>query len=97
MNVENKSIDELYGVLASIRSKSGCKEFFEDLCTPLEIESIAQRLYAAELLSKGCTYEEIIELTGISSATLARVNKRLKTGEGYKKYVLPRLNQKNRK
>ena len=96
MNVENKSVDELYGVLASIRSKSGCKEFFEDLCTPLEIESMAQRLYAAELLSKGCTYEEIIEITGISSATLARVNRCVKTGEGYKKYVLPRLSSKSK-
>jgi TrpR-related protein YerC/YecD len=78
-------LNELYRLIASLSSENECRELFEDLCTYKELESMAQRLDAAKLLINGETYEKIIEKTGISSATLSRVSKCVKYGNGYKK------------
>ena len=87
MTQNNKAeIEELYELVASINSAAECRELFEDLCTYKEINSMAQRLRAAKLLTEGVTYEQIIEMTGISSATLSRVNKCVKYGNGYKRH-----------
>ena len=80
----HNEINSLYEAIISLNSKEECKEFFEDLCTYKEIESMAQRLQAAKLLVNGDTYEQIIDKTGISSATLSRVSKCVKYGTGYK-------------
>ena len=60
---------------------------FADLCTKNEIEQMTQRLIAAKLLLQGKTYNQVIEATDISSATLARVSKCYKHGKGYKKFL----------
>lgn len=82
---KNNEIEKLYELIPLINSKEDCKAVFQDLCTYKEIEAMAQRLHAAELLLQGVTYEQIIKQTGISSATLSRVNKCVKFGDGYKK------------
>ena len=84
INKKNE-IERLYELIPLIQIKEECKDLFEDLCTYKEIEAMAQRLHAAELLLNGVTYEQIIEKTGISSATLSRVSKCVKYGSGYKK------------
>ena len=85
--IDNKKneIENLYELVSSVKDKDDCKALFEDLCTYKEIEAMAQRLHAAELLLDGVTYEQIIEKTGISSATLSRVSKCVKFGTGYRK------------
>ena len=64
-----------------------CKVLFEDLCTFKELEQMTQRINAAKLLLNGETYENVIKKTNISSATLSRVSKCVKYGEGYKKFL----------
>ncbi len=78
---------ELFEAVASIRSAEECALFFEDLLTYNEIESMTQRVRAAKLLLEGKTYEQIIEETGISSATLSRVSKCVRYGEGYRRIL----------
>ena len=51
------------------------------------LEKMAQRIRAAKLLSEGKTYNQVIEETDISSATLSRVSKALRYGKGYKKFI----------
>ncbi len=82
-----KDIDFLFDTIAKIKDKDDCKILFDDLCTYKEINSMAQRLRAAELLMQGETYEQIIKKTDISSATLSRVSKCIKYGKGYKKIL----------
>lgn len=77
-------IKELYKVIANLKTEQECEKFFSDLCTYKELDSMAQRLRAAKLLTEGKTYEQVIEKTDISSATLSRVSKCVKFGEGYK-------------
>ena len=49
---------------------------------------MAQRLEAAKLLLEGCTYEQVIEKTKISSTTLSRVSRCIRYGDGGYKSVL---------
>lgn len=78
-------IDFLLEAIISLKDKESAFEFLSDLCTHNEIESMAQRLTSAKLLMQGMTYDQIVSETEISSATLSRVSKCVKYGEGYKK------------
>jgi TrpR-related protein YerC/YecD len=84
----NEFIDELYSVLIKLETKEDCKALLADLCTYKEIEQMAQRIKAAELLLEGKTYSQVIVATDISSATLSRVSRCIQHGSGgYKKFV----------
>ena len=77
----------LFETILKIKDPKDLELFFNDLCTYKEIDSMAQRLKAAKLLMENKTYEQIIEETDISSATLSRVSRCVKHGEGYKKFI----------
>ena len=76
--------DELYREILKLKSEKECEAFFTDLCTPGELLAMTQRVQAAKMLLEGETYAEIIEKTGISSATLSRVSRCVQYGDGYK-------------
>ncbi len=80
-------ITELYELIASMKSSEDCKALFDDLCTIKEIEQMAQRVRAAKLLMEGKTYNQVIEETDISSATLSRVSRCVQYGSGYSKFL----------
>lgn len=80
-------IEDLYRVLASVKTADDCRELLADLCTQKEIEQMAQRIRAARLLKAGKTYNQVIEETDISSATLSRVSRCLQYGDGYRQYL----------
>ena len=46
----SKDKDELFKAIMELRSIEECYDFFEDLCTIRELESMAQRLHVAKLL-----------------------------------------------
>ena len=79
--------DALFELIASISDPADCKALFQDLCTAKEIENMAERVYAAKLLLEGKTYNQIMELADISSATLSRVSRCVQYGEGYSKLL----------
>lgn len=78
---------ELYALLASIETAEDVEILLNDLCTDKEIEQMTQRVVAAKLLMQGKTYNQVIEKTDISSATLSRVSRCVQYGEGYKKFI----------
>ena len=78
---------ELYQAILNLKTEEDCEVFFRDLCTIKELDSMTQRIKAAKLLIQGETYEQIIAKTEISSATLSRVSRCVKHGEGYKKVL----------
>ena len=81
------SYGELFEVISKLSTKEDCELFFRDLCTLKELDAMTQRIKAAKLLLDGETYEKIISKTEISSATLSRVSRCVKYGEGYKKIL----------
>ncbi len=85
--ITEKMVNELFELLASVDSAEDMEILFADLCTNNEIEQMTQRLIAAKLLIQGKTYNQVIEATDISSATLSRVSNAVKYGKGYKKFI----------
>ena len=83
----NMKIEKLLSLLASIDNTKDLKALMEDLCTTKELENMAERLYAAELLMEGKTYSQVMEQSTISSATLSRVSRCVQYGKGYKKLI----------
>ena len=81
-------LKELYAELLKLETEAEAEIFLEDLCTIKELESMCQRLKAAKMLLAGKTYNEIVEETDISSATLARVSKCVHYGNGGYKTVI---------
>jgi TrpR-related protein YerC/YecD len=85
--VSKEMLRNLYELLARIDNSEDIEILFVDLCTNKEIEQMAQRITAARLLMEGNTYNQVIEKTDISSATLSRVSRCVQYGEGYKKFI----------
>lgn len=85
--ITEKMVNELFELLVSIEKAEDMELLFADLCTKNEVEQMTQRLIAAKLLLQGKTYNQVIEATEISSATLSRVSNAVKYGKGYKQFV----------
>ncbi len=85
--ITEKDIENLYTVLLQLKSVEDCADLFADLCTNKEIEQMAGRIKAAKLLEEGKTYNQVIEQTNLSSATLSRVSRCVQYGKGYTKFL----------
>lgn len=83
----NEKILELYRLIASLETSEECQLLFEDLCTKKEVENMAERLFAAQLLMEGKTYNQVMEQANISSATLSRVSRCVQYGSGYSRLL----------
>lgn len=83
----------LFEAILTLKSPEECRAFFQDLCTVAELKAMAQRLEVAQLLDQGLIYNDILQRTGASSATISRVNRALQYGADGYKTVLPRLNR----
>ena len=86
MNKQHKKprCDDMYRAILTLKTVEECKQFFDDLCTVTELQAMEQRYQVAVLLSEGMIYNDILEKTGASSATISRVNRSLQYGEdGY--------------
>ena len=95
--MSNEPLEYLCRGFLTLESAEECRSFLEDLCTPSELLEISRRLQAAKMLHEGYIYSDIAEKTGLSTATISRVNRCLKYGtEGYLK-VLERLDRAERR
>jgi len=91
-NIMDEKMEYLYRGILTLRDVEECRAFFEDLCTVKELSEMSRRLSAAKMLDENKVYTEIAEETGLSTATISRVNRCLKYGsDGYVR-VLARLN-----
>ena len=81
----------LFQAILALNSEEECRAFFQDLCTVAELRAMSQRLEVALLLDKGMIYNDILQRTGASSATISRVNRALQYGADGYKAVLPKL------
>ena len=80
--MKDEKLDLLFRSILSLQTLDECYNFFEDLCTVPELQEMSRRLYAAKLLSENCIYTDIAERTGLSTATISRVNRCLQYGDG---------------
>ena len=74
--------DQLYTAILQLKDEQECYDFFQDLCTVSELRAMEQRFEVASLLDDGMIYNDILERTGASSATISRVNRSSSYGTG---------------
>ena len=94
MNNRNKRSNpehELYKAILQLETVEECYNFFVDLCTVSEMKAMEQRFEVAKLLNQGMIYNDILEQTGASSATISRVNRSLNYGTDAYRVVFARL------
>ena len=84
---DHQKTEALCRLLARIDNPEDIYALLEDLCTVKEIENMAERCYAAKLLLEGNTYNQVMALANISSATLSRVSRCVQYGGGYAKFL----------
>jgi len=87
----DEKVNLLFEGILTLRTKEDCENFFGDLCTKTELREMSKRLFAAKLISEGAKYADIVEQTGLSTATITRVNGCLKDGNDGYVQVLERL------
>lgn len=79
---DNANCAELGEVLANTSDIATMRKFLTDLLTEKEITEISVRLRAAQMLCNGAKYDAVISETKLSSRTVARISKWLKSGSG---------------
>ena len=82
--LRSKETDRLFKAIMSLKDVDECYDFFEDLCTIKELRDLSLRLEVAAMLKSGKSYQQVTKDTGVSAATICRVNKCLVYGDGYR-------------
>jgi TrpR-related protein YerC/YecD len=86
----------LYAAVAALRTPDECRAFFRDLCTPAELQAMADRWAVVEWLKRGLPYREIHRATGVSVTTIGRVARFLANGNGGYALAAQRLEETKR-
>ncbi|MBV6424082.1 MAG: hypothetical protein NAOJABEB_01892 [Steroidobacteraceae bacterium] len=82
----------LFAAVLTLRTPDEVRAFFRDLCTPAELEAMADRWAVVECLQRGLPYREIHRVTGVSVTTIGRVARYLAEGNGGYATAVQRLN-----
>lgn len=90
MSDENKT-KELIEAFLTIDTPDLFHRFLIDITTPKELQDLSDRFEVARLLYEGKTYEKITQETGMSSTTIARINRTLHYGQNGYKEVLEKI------
>lgn len=90
-DTHRNDMELLFEAVLTLRTPEECRLFFEDICTIKELQAMQQRFQVACQLDAGKNYNEVYADTGVSSATICRVNKCLVYGNGGYRTVLQRL------
>lgn len=91
MNWKTPENARLIKAILALKNSDDAQRFLRDLMTEREITEFAARFKAAEMLDAKKPYTEIEKVTGLSSATIARVAKWLKGSEGGYRVVIDSL------
>jgi len=72
----------LIAAILTLRSAEECRAFLRDLCTPAELQAMADRWAVVDCLRRGLPYRQIHQQTGVSVTTIGRVARYLAQGNG---------------
>lgn len=92
-NWRTDGLDELCRAILALETVDEAALFLRDLCTRTEIEEMAGRWSVAALLEDGLPYRKISERTGVSTATIGRVNEWRRHGTGGYRLALDRTKE----
>lgn len=90
---KRKAINNLMDAFCALTDRKEALAFLSDLCTPAELEAMADRWEVVPLLRQGLPYRSIHEQTGVSVTTITRVARSLSMGSGGYLLIAQRLEQ----
>ena len=93
--LQSEQADLLARAFLALDSMEDCYRLFEDLFTIREVQDLSSRMEIAMMLRDKITYNEIVEKTGASTATIGRVNRALNYGAGGYERVIKKLEEKD--
>jgi len=82
---------DLFATILRLRTMCETQNFFRDLLTEEELLEFSRRWQAAKMLNQKVPYTKIVEVTGLSSTTVARVQRWLTGKLGGYRLMLNRL------
>ena len=83
-------VEALAQAFTGLKNTEQVYAFLIDLCTPAELEALADRWQVVEPLARGVPYRQIHEDTGVSVTTIGRVARCLELGTGgYRQALKP--------
>lgn len=88
----NKKSEKLFNAFLQLKTIEEMANFCTDLMTEKELDSFVERLEVAEKLNEGISQRKVSSTTGVSIATVTRVNQWLTRGMNGYKTALSRLN-----
>ncbi|TAL60083.1 MAG: transposase [Legionella sp.] len=91
--VKHSALNDLMHAISLIKTPKEAEQFFIDLCTPAELEAMADRWQVVPLLRKGLPYRSIHEQTGVSVTTITRVARCLSFGTGGYNLIAQRMDE----
>ncbi len=89
--LQENNLSALFEAVLVLQNQAECYAFFKDLCTYQELNAIAQRLQVAKMLHAGEVVHAISAQTGVSTATISRVNRAIKDGMGGYQLIFDRI------
>ncbi|UCF36487.1 MAG: helix-turn-helix domain-containing protein [Acidobacteriota bacterium] len=90
---QNRHLWDLLEAIVLLKDSQEAGRFFRDLCTPTELETLAERWLVVRMLEQKLPYRQISRETGASTATVTRVAHWLKRGDGGYRLMLDRLEE----
>lgn len=91
MSIPPNHLKDLYELLSAIRDEKEAKLLIEDLFTPQEVASLAERWQLIQELDKGTPQRDIAQKLGVSISKITRGSRMLQFGSGGFAYFLKKL------
>lgn len=88
---QQRAEEALYKAVVALQNTREVRCFFEDLCTPAELQALVDRWQVVEYLQKDLPYRKIHDLTGVSVTTIGRVARCLTGGAGGYRTAIDRI------
>lgn len=93
LSKKQNALHQLMHAVSLLNNEKEVESFFMDLCTPAELEAMADRWQVVPLLRKNMSYRAIHEATGVSVTTITRVARCLSMGSGGYQLMIERLDE----
>lgn len=93
----SEDTDELCAAMSHLDNIAETRAFLRDLLTEREINEFANRWKVARMLYANLRWGRIEKISGVSSATIAKVRKQMAKKEGGYDLMFKKITQKARK
>lgn len=94
-NTNAETALQLYEAISLLKSTEEAELFFQDLCTPTEIQAMADRWRVVTPIKAGKPYRQIHDETGVSITTIGRVARNILLGTGGYNLIIQRIGNKS--